>query len=495
MHGPKFSFPLLLFIVLFFSTCSRNQNSTQNHSQDIKTCDSVTIIAGVQYKSGRIHKIFFGNQYREEWTTPVKVPCLDITTFKGGLTINKMGGGRQTKSLRVMTSDNVEYTIRSVDKNPEALLPKPLRNTFFKDILQDMIATAHPYGALIVPPLASAAGIHHTKPQLFFLPYSDALGEYKEDIGGMLAIIEIRPDEDLSDFGRFGFSDNVVGTDKLYEKLRESSFNQVDEELYLKTRLFDMFLNDWDRHEDQWRWAEFEKNNQIIFEPVPRDRDQVFVKMEGVVPYIITRKWGVRNIRNFDHAIDDVVGMNLNARFLDRIILNELGKKEWLRIANTLKNQITDSVIQVAVKKLPPEIYAISGKELISKMVSRRNIMVDVAKEYYDAISKKVNIIGSDNDEIFEIIQKEKTVMVLGKNQNKTFFKREFNADETKEIYIHSLGGNNQIKFLGDDSEINITLYTGDGENKIITGNGIMVKNLELVNEPSNIYMNKVYRG
>jgi hypothetical protein len=29
-----------------------------------------------------------------------------------------------------------------------------------------------------------------------------------------------------------------------------------DEDEYIKARLFDMLIGDWDRHYDQWRWAE-----------------------------------------------------------------------------------------------------------------------------------------------------------------------------------------------------------------------------------------------
>jgi hypothetical protein len=34
-----------------------------------------------------------------------------------------------------------------------------------------------------------------------------------------------------------------------------------------------MLIGDWDRHYDQWRWAEYKKG-QVIYRPIPRDRDQ-----------------------------------------------------------------------------------------------------------------------------------------------------------------------------------------------------------------------------
>jgi hypothetical protein len=37
-----------------------------------------------------------------------------------------------------------------------------------------------------------------------------------------------------------------------------------------------MLIGDWDRHYDQWRWAEYKKKGQVIYRPIPRDRDQAF---------------------------------------------------------------------------------------------------------------------------------------------------------------------------------------------------------------------------
>jgi hypothetical protein len=50
----------------------------------------------------------------------------------------------------------------------------------------------------------------------------------------------------------------------------------VDENEYIKARLFDMLIGDWDRHYDQWRWAEYKKKAIVIYKPIPRDRDRFF---------------------------------------------------------------------------------------------------------------------------------------------------------------------------------------------------------------------------
>jgi hypothetical protein len=38
-----------------------------------------------------------------------------------------------------------------------------------------------------------------------------------------------------------------------------------------------MLIGDWDRHDDQWRWAAFDEGKQTVFKAIPRDRDQAFL--------------------------------------------------------------------------------------------------------------------------------------------------------------------------------------------------------------------------
>jgi hypothetical protein len=40
-------------------------------------------------------------------------------------------------------------------------------------------------------------------------------------------------------------------------------------------------IGDWDRHEDQWRWAPEKTEKGKKYLAVPRDRDQVFYSSDG----------------------------------------------------------------------------------------------------------------------------------------------------------------------------------------------------------------------
>src|SRR6478672_75258 len=67
----------------------------------ISTQDSVAIAASQTYSQpSPIRKLFLGSNYREEWETPVTLPVFDMVRL--GLTVKELGGGRQTKSLRLL---------------------------------------------------------------------------------------------------------------------------------------------------------------------------------------------------------------------------------------------------------------------------------------------------------------------------------------------------------------------------------------------------------
>ncbi len=257
----------------------------------------------------------------------------------------------------------------------------------------------------------------------------------------------------------------------------------VDEQELLRNRLFDMFIGDWDRHEDQWRWAEFKcksgdhgtcdhlPDNDTYYVPISRDRDQVFAKFDGILPSIASRKWMLRKFSHFDHDIHDMGGINYNARFLDRSFLTRLDKDQWIEIANELKDALSDDVIEEAIREWPDEIYNLDGPEIVSKLKSRRDKLPEFADRYYSILTREVEVVGSNKHELFEVnrVNDEITQITVYKIKHgeirDVFYEREFHRSETKEIRLYGLGGKDRFVLHGDVNRgILIRIIGGDGE-------------------------------
>ena len=186
--------------------------------------DSMSLVAAPYYKAGGLKKWLMGSNYREEWTTPVKVKTFDIQKEKGGLTPIKRGGGFQSKSLRLEDSKGDQYVLRSIEKFPDRTLPEEFRQTFIKDAVVDGVSASYPYAALSVPPLAAAAGIPHANPQIVYVPDDPALKQYRSDFANGLYLFEEREPVNIK---------KTYNSTEVIEKLQEDNDNTVDENAVL----------------------------------------------------------------------------------------------------------------------------------------------------------------------------------------------------------------------------------------------------------------------
>ncbi|MEO9558901.1 MAG: metallophosphoesterase, partial [Nonlabens ulvanivorans] len=236
----------------------------------------------------------WGNKYRDLYGIEVNAKVAILDTLYGGLEVVRAGGGHQTRALRLKDKDGKEYNIRALKKSAVQFLQTTVfkenqvvegfENTTTEDLLFDFYTAAHPYAALTIPDLASAVGVYHTNPEVFYLPKQQALGKYNNDYGDELYLLVERPEENHKDLLSFGKPDDIESTADVFERLRRDEKYKIDEPHYIKARIFDMLIGDWDRHQDQWRWSEFElEDGTHLFRAIPRDRDQVYSNFDGAL--------------------------------------------------------------------------------------------------------------------------------------------------------------------------------------------------------------------
>lgn len=426
-------------------------------------------------QAGKFKTWLLGENYRREWRDTVhQVPILSLATAYGGLEILDRGGGMQTRSLRLRDRDGKEYTLRSVEKFPEKAVPAFLRGTVAEQVVKDQISGSHPYAALAVPRLAQATGVYHANPKLVYLPAGPELGIYQEDFGDALYLLEERPDGNWEHADHFANAPNIISTQKLLTRLQKDNDNLVDQQQLLKSRIFDLWLGDWDRHDDQWRWAQMPETSKGItyYKPIPRDRDQVFFNAQGFLMTVGTRKWGMRKFQGFKDEIRDPEGLAFNARYFDRSFLTAPDLKQWLETVQAMKDAITPALIREAMGDMPKEIYPYHGPEIERKLQNRLAQLPRSATSLYLSLAKEVDVVGSDKKEYFlvERLNNEQTRVRVWKLKAKSderdhkLYDRTFERSETKEIRLYGLGGNDRFELKGKVTQgIKVRVIGGDG--------------------------------
>ena len=467
----------LAFRKKLFNKPLYEEKRIEQYLSEIDYSDSTvtTYPNGEKYQASKFKRRFFGDNYREEWLIPVEVPVFDFNNEKGRLEIVKKGGGGQTKSLRLENKQEQQWVLRSIEKDPSKVIPEVVKMQLAIDLAQDQMSAYLPWAALSVPRLADATGIYHTNPKIVYLTKDPRLGEYMDDVWEGLYLFEERPNGNRKDVASFGRSKHIIGSPDMFDEIVDDHDNQMDQEHFLKCRLFDVYIGDWDRHEDQWRWAGFKDGDKMLYRAVPRDRDQTFFLNEGLFPWISSRKFALRITQGFDYEIKDMGGLISQGKWLDRRFLNELTQKEWIRAAEKMQDRLTDEVISAAINDMPPQITEIKGSTTIAKLQSRRDQLPAFAAEHYSIISKKVDIVGSDKRERFlverlnnnETKVKVWSVSSKGKKKDK-IYERKFKHDETREIRLYGLKGEDEFDIEGKvDKGMKVRIIGGPGKDDI----------------------------
>src|SRR4051812_35690837 len=162
------------------------------------------------------------------------------------------------------------------------------------------------------------------------MPDDPVLGEFRGEYGGKLGMLEEYPDTHKNG-PDFAGADKIIDSDELLDDINKDPKNQVDPHAFLTARLMDMLLGDNDRHPDQWKWARFGSRDDAYWQPIPRDRDKVFVSYGGLV--LSLARLAVPSLVTFGPNYSDPSALFENAREFDRRLLQTLDRAAWDSIA------------------------------------------------------------------------------------------------------------------------------------------------------------------
>lgn len=410
-----------------------------------------------------------GDNYRALWATPIEVPVLDLETVASGLTPVRRVGGEQTLGLALRGGDRRDYTFRSVDKDLTHILPWFLRFEAVEDIAQDQLTATVPGVEVVVHPFARALGLIEPEARLVVMPDDPRLGEFQEVFAGRLGI--------FLEFPRPGFmgTTEIQDADDFWERRQDGPRNRADSRAFLRARLLDLFLGDWDRHRGQWRWARVPGKD--LLQPVPEDRDQVFTSYEGLA-MAIARANGIPLV-TYAENYEPIDVATQNGWDLDRFILTDLDRSVWLETAEEVRATITDDVIDEGLSRLPPEYYGLAGASLTGLLRKRRDRIVELADVFYETLADKVDIQGSDRADVVTIEPRESGVVAVRialAGESTPYYERVFLRDETKEIRIYLHGGDDRVVARASQGRAIAVHVIGDSGND------------ELVNESSTVH-------
>jgi len=459
-------------------------------------------------------KSVWGARYQEAFSKPVTASVAKLDTLYGGLTVLREGGQKEYRSLRLKDKKGNEYRMRALGKNslkisqkivvenpgdepkgPDEKSEIPSPSSFDADFY----TASHPYVGLAIPKLAQAVDIFYTNSQLFYVPKQKQLGNYNDSFGDELYLISLDPTEQSEKEKLFEYADDIETTDDILIKIRKGGDIAVDEESYIKSRLFDMLIGDWDRESDHWRWAEYyNRYGKNVYVPIPRNRDDAFSSFDGNIFNIATSLFsGNRQTHVYDEDLIDLEWFNEEGIILDRAILERSGRTQWIYAAKMIQESLTNEIIEEAFNEIPGEVQDVELQKLKEKLIARRGNLQDIADRYYNILANLQTITGTDSSDYFEITRlpngetNVKTYKYFEGKKLDTISDRTYNHKDTREIWIYGLGGIDKFEVNGKDSDlIYVRVIGGQDEDVFNINEGRRVKFYDYESKPTIVEKN-----
>ncbi|WP_323028303.1 metallophosphoesterase [Gelidibacter japonicus] len=451
------------------------------------------------------YKFLWGERYRKYFSTPVKAKVVYLDTLMGGLTPFRKGGGTQSKTLHLKTEDGTRYVMRAARKNASQYIQASafkdqyvegyFENTASEALIADVFTGSYPYAPFIVASLSKSLSIPHLNPYLYYIPKQEALGNYNQEYGDELYILEEHASKGHPHLASGNFTGNIISTTDFLLEIHSDESKVVDEKSYIKARLFDMLIGDWDRHQDQWRWLEFKEDDKIIYKPLPRDRDQAFSKMsDGIMLGVSIHLIPVAKLlRKYSSDLKDVKGFNIEPFPLDMALITQSNKEVWDQQVAELQHDLTDEVIDKAFNTVPKEVQGETIESIKQLLKGRKNNLQSISDAYYKLINEYAVLVATNKEDYIKINGLEngnvEVSMFRKKGDSITdeFHNRTYSPDLTKEIWIYGLADDDTFKITGEVKNIKIRITGGQNNDEYIVENGKNIKIYDYKTRPNTL--------
>jgi len=429
-----------------------------------------SIYPQTEHKRSNYYNFFWGEHYRDLYFMPITVQAARLHSIYGGLTF--AGQFPRFHAMFLENKSGHQYLLKPVGGSTTFLesdffrktySKQEYKNTYLDKFVGDAYTITHPYAFLVANELANNIGVSSFDPKIYYIPQRTTTDTISDGTGIEDRLVMIY------DLKKFTVRSKFIETEELLAKLQEDKSVIVVQDKYIRERLLDILIGDWNETTENWKWYEESRGDSTIYTPWVMDRSHAFTKVDGLLFKGILGMFGISNITNYGSEYKHLKKVNSASLPLDMVLTSESSRDDWVKQARDIKRILTDKVIDKAFTELPKEIYGLKETESIKKKLKkRRNSLDKIARKYYDILQEAPVITGTNKNDLFVINQKENRVTkieIYDKQSGRLVFDKNYDRT-TKEIWLYGLGGDDEFK-LNDPSkkDARIVLVGGKGTN------------------------------
>lgn len=482
-------------VLLFKQKTREPQYNSKNESYPkiFEATKETSVFGKSVIERGPFYKFLWGNHYKKYYQQQILVQTATLDTLYGGLKPIGLDTENTTGSLYFSSKKGKQYVMVPLQKDAASffnslvyknqLTKDKRKNELTESFLMDYFTAIHPFMPLVLPDLSKAIGVQAMQPELLYIPKHKVLENYNENFGDALYYLSEKPA-------------NSIGTDAMLHLIHTNKSHQVDTQNYLRARLLDMLIGDWDRNAENWQWSVHQEQGKTIYRPIPLNRDQAFAKYDGTFLGLLKSIPAMGQMQSYSYNLKQIKKFNLQAYTLDLALLADCDEKTWLDQVQFIKENLTNEQINQAFANLPSEIKDETTSTLKMYLKNRLDKLDRSAKSYHKLLEKKGVVVGTLEDDVFVInrLSGGRTTVVVynGKKvPGNIVFEKTFSKKHTKEIWLFGLEGKDEFSMEGSEfKNIKIRMIGGLNQDSYVVENGKNVKIHDFMTNNSSLTVN-----
>src|SRR5690606_17463952 len=207
------------------------------------------------------YHFLWGKHYKKDFSAPVSA-----WNFAGQIEGNKVLFRGKQYRLEPLSVDSLGY-FKTFSEFNELYQQEDFEGTFAQKMIADAYTMHFPFGFLIANEVAKNLQLSH-----FDLPYF-----YKDN----------------KLYKGIPSNQNLITTDSLISHLQTVFKYQSNSELYVRSRLLDMYVGNSSKVAHDYLWKSKKQNSDLIFSPVVTDRGFSFLKKDGLLFDFVLQSTGI----------------------------------------------------------------------------------------------------------------------------------------------------------------------------------------------------------
>lgn len=419
-----------------------------------------SVYDGVYDRHGRVYDWMWGEHYRALYYMRVGAPRVDLSEWLDGMHVVQSmpdlhglllsDSARRYYLLKMLgsTSSFVESSFFRQIYNRRAY-----RNTYLGNFIREASTIENPFGFLISDNLARKIGLNTGNIRLVEL-----VANSTDSILSDLSV-----DHRLASIYRLPDLDSVrieTNSDVLLQSIHQGK-SGLDVSLYLRTRLFDMLIGDWNKIPENWGWELVAADTLGLYKPMVLDRSHAFTKVDGVFFKRLLAMLGLGFITNYDAKAPNVRKVNELGYALDMALTANCDERDWVEQARYIERVLTDSVLNEVYELLPVELRNNVFKSIVNDIRARRQTLRSTASDYYHLLQKTPILVAYNS--VVDVENGEGTnlhVRLLDKLSHDTIVDKVFDGGSTHSVWLYLMGDSNRVRVDKRSKKISLSLIS-----------------------------------